>query len=335
MRKQNSKRKWLLLILLALGITFLMQNLYYHYLETPVDAKDDTKITFLIKKGESAKKVGENLKEASLIRSKTVFNTYTRKKNLAEKIIAGRFYLQKNMTIPEILAIITDPSKAESIITIQEGRTAKDIDERLVEMDLITPGEFLQAIKDFDGYEYYPFLNKEALIALDVPLEGYLFPDTYFLDGADFEPEELIIKCLNNFNDKLEEKPEDLHEIITMASIIEMEVNTDEDLETVSGILWKRYNSNWHIGADATLLYITEDREITREDLEIDSPYNTRKVVGIPPGPIGNPGLKSINAAINPKESPYWYYLTTLDTGEVIYAKTNDEQNINKAKYLN
>jgi UPF0755 protein len=334
MRKQNPKRKWLLFILLTLGVVFLLQNLYYHYLETPVDSEDDTKITFLIKKGDSAKKVSKNLKESSLIKSKTVFNTYARKKDLAEKIIAGRFYLQKTMAIPEIMAIITDPAKAEATITIQEGLTAKDIDEKLVEIDLASSGEFLEAIKAFDGYEYYPFLDKEALSELQVPLEGYLFPDTYFLDGADFEPEQLIVKCLNNFNDKLEEKPENLHEVITMASIIEMEVNTDKDLKTVSGILWKRYKSNWHIGADATLLYITDDREITKEDLEIDSPYNTRKVVGIPPGPIGNPGLKSINAAIEPKASPYWYYLTTLDTGEVIYAKTNDEQNINKAKYL-
>lgn len=333
-RRENKKRKFLAAILAVLGIILLFQNRYYHYLETPVDSKDEAQISFMVKKGETAKTVGENLKDQRLIGSKTIFSLYSRKKNMAEKLIAGRFYLQRNMTIPQILSIITDPSKAESSITIQEGLTAKDIDEKLVELELTKKGDFITAVKNFDKYEDYAFLDKEVLSKLEIPLEGYLFPDTYFLDPSDFKPEQLITKCLNNFNKKLPEKPENLHEIITMASIIEREVRTEKDLPVISGILWKRYKQNWHLGADATLLYITDDKTISEADLEIDSPYNTRKVVGIPPGPIGNPGLKSIEAAINPADSSYWYYLTTPDTGEVIYAKTNTEQNINRAKYL-
>lgn len=333
-REKNKKRLFLSTLLIVFGIIFLFQTIYYHYLESPVDANSTENISFLIKKGETASTVGENLEEKGIIKSSTTFGIYSRTQKLAEKIISGRFMLQKSMTIKQILQIVTDPSKAESIIVIQEGLTVKEIDERLVEMELIKDGEFISAVKAFESYEAYPFLDKEKLQKLGIPLEGYLFPDTYFLDGADFKPEQLIIKCLNNFNKKLPEKPENLHEIITMASIVELEVRTEKDLPIVAGILWKRYKQNWHLGADATLLYITDDRKISEEDLKIDSPYNTRKVTGMPPGPIGNPGIKSIEASIHPKESKYWYYLTALDSGEVIYAETNEEQNENRAEYL-
>jgi UPF0755 protein len=119
-----------------------------------------------------------------------------------------------------------------------------------------------------------------------------------------------------------------------MASIIENEVFGKDNREIVSGILWKRLDSGWKLDADSTLLYITKDRKITAEDLQLDSPYNTRKNGGLPPGPICNPSVESIVAAMFPKESNYWFYLTTSDTGEVIYAETNDQQNANKAKYL-
>lgn len=125
-----------------------------------------------------------------------------------------------------------------------------------------------------------------------------------------------------------------LHEVITMASIVEMEVRTTDDRPIVAGILWKRLDSGWMIGADATLLYLKEDRSIDYQDLQEESPYNTRKNAGLPPGPIGNPGIKAILATLTPEESPYFFYLTTLDTGEVIYAVTNEEHNANKVKYL-
>jgi len=119
-----------------------------------------------------------------------------------------------------------------------------------------------------------------------------------------------------------------------MASIIENEVFGAENRKIVSGILWKRFENSWPLGADITLLYTKEDRKITAEDLASDSPYNTRKLQGLPPGPISNPSLESIEAAMFPKESSYWFYLTDPDNGEVIYAKSNEEHNQNRAKYL-
>jgi UPF0755 protein len=119
-----------------------------------------------------------------------------------------------------------------------------------------------------------------------------------------------------------------------MASIVEKEVNTATDRPIVAGILWKRLDSHWQLGADATLLYLKNDNTINYQDLQENSPYNTRKNQGLPPGPICNPGLKSIEAALNPQSSAYFYYLTDPASGSVVYAATNDEQNANKAKYL-
>ena len=102
----------------------------------------------------------------------------------------------------------------------------------------------------------------------------------------------------------------------------------------VAGLLWKRLENNWLLGADITSIYIKDDRNITASDLESDSPYNTRKNLGLPPGPVSNPSIEAINATLNPIETPYWFYLTTLDTGEVIYSETNDEHNLNRARYL-
>lgn len=311
---------------------------YNSYIQSPVDESDDTTISFQIKRGETAKEIGQSLQEKDLIQSSTAFYLYAKFNDLGKDIIAGRFLLKKSMNVPEIIAAITDPQQAEFIITIQEGLRIRDIDQKLVELGLTSPGEFENAAKSFNGFEYYPFLDKEQLSTLPFSIEGYLYPDTYFLDPEDFEPQDLIYLTMDTFESKTQEllpkiKNHSINEIITMASIIENEVYGIEDRKLVSGILWKRLENDWTIGADATLLYITDDRTLTAEDLALDSPYNTRKNKGLPPGPISNPSLESIEAAMYPKESEYWFYLTTKE-GEVIYSKTNEEHNQKRAQYL-
>ena len=335
---KRNKRIYFALTFTAIFLSIVYLK-YVSYIENPVDENSEETISFQIKKGSTAKEIGKNLKEKNLIKNQTAFYLYTKFNNLGEKIIAGRFLLSKNMNVKKILTAITDPSQAEFIITIQEGITLKDIDQKLVDLTLINPGKFLKAVKDFNGWQYYQFLDKKILETLASPLEGYIYPDTYFLDPADFKPEDLIYLTLDNFEKKITELPKSqskysFHQIITMASIIENEVRSFSDRKMVSGILWKRLENAWPLGADATLLYITNDRKITSEDLEIDSPYNTRKYAGLPPGPVSNPSIESITAAIFPEQSNYWFYLTTLDTGEVIYAETNEEHNANRKKYL-
>ncbi len=326
-----------IIVIIALLLAYIKYSFYIH---SPVDKNDNRSISFQVKKGQSVKEIANNLEKKKLIKSSYSFYLYAKLNHLGENIIAGRFILTKTMNTPDILKSLSNPAKAEYILTVQEGLTIKDIDEKLVELDLIQAGEFLKAVKNFNSWGNYSFLDKNTLSKLALPLEGYLYPDTYFLDSENFTPESVITIMLNNFEKKFAKlqpqiKRHTIQQIITMASIIENEVRSTPDRKTVSGILWKRLESGWSLGADATLLYITDDRKIDSKDLALNSPYNTRKNLGLPPGPISNPSINSIEAAMFPTSSDYWFYLTTLDTGKVIYAKSNEEHNANRVKYLN
>jgi len=338
MKKQKAKKPIIIGLLIA-GIVLFGYLKYHSHISSPVDESDDSVMSFQVKKGQNVYEIAKTLKEKDLIHNAFSFKTYTKLHNLDKDILAGRFQLKRSMDTKEILNIMRDPKMAEFIITIQEGLEIKDVEEKLIDLGLIEEGEFINSVKNFDGWEYYDFLDQKTLSTLDLPLEGYIYPDTYFIDPASFEPHDLIYLALDNFENKFKDLQKELkrhtvHEIVTMASIIEREVFGAENRKQVSGILWKRVESNWMIGADATLLYITPDNKITSADLEIDSPYNTRKHAGLPPGPIGNPSIESIKAAMYPAENNYWFYLTTLDTGEVIYSYSNEEHNANRAKYL-
>jgi UPF0755 protein len=329
------------LFILAVLLIAVFFGFAYYSIYTPVNQENPKNISIIIKKGDSVKEIGNKLKNENIIKSVTSFYGYTRLTKEGQNIIAGRYVLNSGMNVPEILKAITEISESEVVLTVQEGLTVEDIDKKMADMDLIKAGEFETAVKNFDDYSSYWFLKEEKIIGLEYPLEGYLYPDTYFLDSVNFENTQLIYKMLDNFEKKFSQvKPvfdnqdRSIHEVITMASILQREVRTVEDFDVVSGILWKRLDSNWHIGADATILYATKKKNIDPQDLDYDSPYNTRLYTGMPPGPICSPDIEHIEAAVTPKESEYWYYLTTLETGEVIYAKTNDEHNINKAKYL-
>ncbi|MFC1810230.1 endolytic transglycosylase MltG [Patescibacteria group bacterium] len=330
-----------LLSLLVIGALIFGAVYSYKTIYSPVDLSSSESFSINIKKGMPAKEIASLLKEKDLIRNETTFYYYVRLFGADTNIIAGRYDLNKSMNVPKILEEISKIGSSEATITIQEGLTISQIDDKLFEMDVIEDNEFENAVRAFDSYENYWFLNLEVQSKLDLPLEGYLYPDTYFIDTFDFNSEAFITLLLDNFQKKIEtvKSPTDssgrsMHDTITMASILQREVRTPDDFEIVAGILWKRLDSNWHIGADATILYATKKKKIDVEDLEFDSPYNTRLHVGMPPGPICNPDIEHIKATMNPEDSEYWYYLTTLDTGEVIYARNNDEHNVNKAKYL-
>jgi len=177
-----------------------------------------------------------------------------------------------------------------------------------------------------------------------VSYEGYLFPDTYrFFRGA--SPEEIVKKLVANLGRRLSEagiiekiagRGTSLHELLTLASVIEKEVRTPEDRRLVADVFRRRLEIGMALQADSTVNYVTGKSvaAASSEDVAADSPYNTYKHRGLPPGPICNPGLDAISAALEPQANDYWYFLTDADGG-VHYAKTLDEHNANKAKYLN
>lgn len=297
----------LIVVIILIGGFWVWQGIYY-----PVNPDSNETVIFLVRKGEGAKEISIHLKEQGLIRYGSFFKVYALVQGQAEKLQAGEYELSPGMAIPEIVNKLASGDRIKKIITIIEGWTLKDI------------AEYLEAEE------------------LDPSLEGYLFPDTYEISPED-GVEEIIEKMLDNFDKKLTSELREeiasqektIHEIVIMASLLEKEVRTFEDKKIVAGILWKRLESNMLLQVDATITYITDRKttKILKKELQIDSPYNTYKYKGLPIGPICNPGLESILAAIYPQENQYLYYLSTPE-GETIFSRTLEAHNIAKAKYL-
>lgn len=307
-------------------------------------------IEFEIKEGQGVKEIGIALERDGLISNKYFFYFYTWKNDLSRKIQAGNFELTPNLTASEITTILIEGENKPEIrkITVPEGFTNKKIAERLKKVDLSIGSQFEELIgcncfqevencvcgKSFQEYDFVKSIPK------GVDLEGYLFPDTYFIDEED-TAEILVMKFLNNFEKQIdgdliaeiERQGKSLHEIVTMASVIEKEAKTAEDRRIVSGIFWKRVNDAYPLQSCATLAYVlgVDKSQYSINDTEIDSPYNTYKNAGLPPGPIANPGLDAIRAAVHPDQNDYYFFLTDPNTGEMVYSVTLDEHNRNKA----
>jgi len=328
------------ILILALGAISIYFSFNY-LINSPVDGNDNSNKIFEIKKGENLKKIATNLKKSSFIRNETAFYLYSRYHGIDKSFIAGRFTLSASMTVPEITKILTNSTQGSLVITIQEGHSAKDIEKNLEKLGLSKPGEFIAAINNFNNFDEFNFISKSSTKNLPIKLEGYLFPDTYFLSPSTYNHKTFIKQLLTTFKKKAVPEIESrnlknrsIQEIITMASIIELEARGKEDSPIISGILWKRLDNNWFLGTDATSLYLKESNIITSKTLQEKSPYNTRKFQkGLPPGPISNPGIESIKAALNPTKTEYWYYLHS-PTGKTHYAKNDTEHNINRSKYL-
>ena len=303
-------------------------------LNEAANPKSEDKIVFEVEKGSSGTQIAKELKKADLIVSKQGFLRTIKKEELDQNLRFGRFVLSPSMTLREVITILTTEGTGEMVLTIIEGWTIRDIDARLAQEGLINTGDFIACTLSC-SFER-DFLEE------GVSLEGYLFPDTYFIDLEAFDSESFINQMLTNFDRRLTEEMEQaiaasgrsLDEVVNVASMIEKEVHTEKDIPIVGGIIWKRLDNDWQLGIDATLLYQDDDGVISAADLAEENDYNTRINTGLPPTAISNPGLASLKGAIYPEDSKYWFYLTTLDTGEVIYAETNEEHEKNKAKHL-
>ena len=299
-----------ILILLALGGFFIIS--LWHGIKLPKDISATEDKIFFIEKGQSFSQIAENLENAGLIKSSLYFKAYALLEGHATSLQAGEYLLSPSMPLPQIVQKIVSGDTASMAVTIPEGFTVKQIEERL---GFALPGE---------------------------NLEGFLFPDTYHFPLS-IGGREVVDRMRENFDGKLtaemiqeiEKQGKTIFEIIIMASMIEKEVRTPEDKKLVSGVLWKRLGIGMPLQVDATIIYITgkQTTRVSLQDLQIDSPYNTYKYQGLPVGPICNPGLDSIIAAIYPEESQYLYYLSAPN-GTTHFSRTLQEHNIAKNKYL-
>lgn len=304
-------------VLLALGAAFFV----WYEISSPVQKGSAKEVIFQIRKGERGAQIASNLEEQGLIRSSFSFRFYTITRLISQKLQAGTYGLSPSMTIPEIAHTFAAGDVVRDQITIIEGWTVRDIARHLEELDKFPADEVVQELGE---------------------LEGYLFPDTYEIRG-DMTVRELGAKIWQNFEEKFSRELREeilaqgktIHDIVTMASLLEREVRTAEDKKVIAGILWKRLENDMPLQVDAAVAYAM-GYEIARTsglDLQIDSPYNTYANRGLPPGPISNPGMESILAAIYPEESPYWYYLSASD-GKTVFSRNFEEHKAAKARYL-
>jgi len=321
--------KLVLLLLLIVGV-FLWSDIYL-----PVHPGTNKVVEFTVQKGQGAKEISISLKNEGLIKHTSTFRIYALLSGKSHKLQAGQYELSLSMSSSQMVDKMARGDVKREIVTIIEGWDLRDIAEYFEEQGISTKEQFLDlAKKDFtDGLTILQDKPKT------VTIEGYVFPDTYEVapgTGA----EDIIKKILSNFDEKLrpelraeiEKQKRSIFDIITAASLIEKEVKSQEDKKVVSGILLKRLAISMPLQIDATITYITGRAAVSFSDLEIDSPYNTYKYYGLPLGPISNPGLESIEAAIYPTMSDYLYYFTAR-SGKTIFSKTYAEHQRQLDKY--
>lgn len=322
---------------------------------TPQNASDESLYDVTIKDGDGLAEVAEKLEEQGVVTQPTLFRYAIILSGKASSIQTGNYELTPNASINDTIDILTGGDHSiEGSITIKEGLTDDQIADEFAqyyiehstdaiaseEQRLVFKGQFLDEMNNVEKYRSeYSFLS-------DVPdngsLEGYLFPDTYrfFKDAT---PEDIIRKMLNNFNVRfsrdlrLEAKTQGktVHEIITLASIVQREVAA-EYMKDIAGIFYNRLAIGMKLQSDATVNYVTQKDtpQPSFADLEVDSRYNTYKFSGLPPGPVSAPGLAAIEATLYPSEHDYFFFLTKLDTGEPVFAKTGKGHLQNKREFL-
>jgi UPF0755 protein len=303
--KLNSNKLSLIFIFAFIAVFLAHQFLFFF----PYKNSENNLIR--ISDGSTLTQISSEFKERGMIKSSTIFIILTKMMGAESDIKSGDYLFKDPIPLFFVInrLVNADFGFTPLKITIPEGYAVKDI-----------AGVFA----NFDNFD------KEKFLKLTVGKEGYLFPDTYFFTSKE-TAEEVIEKMENNFKVKAGEVPKD---ILIMASIIEKEAHNKEDRKIISGILWKRLNDGMLLQVDAVFDYLLdkESSEITQADLKMDSPYNTYKHKGLPPTPICNPGLDAIEAAKNPVDSKYWYYLSDKK-GVTHFAKTFEEHKRNRAKY--
>ena len=324
-----------LLLVLFLGLAFgvFVEMEYRNALESAIDDQDDTSIPFFIEKGMVAKDVAKKLEKNDIVQTAWHFSRYI--KSSETKLQAGMFTVSRNQSIKELAKTFETAVKRTVKVTIPEGWTVEQIDKKMVDMELSSVGDILTCAKECI------LLNE-----IDIPegnKEGYFFPDTYFVDQDGFSAEKFLQRMIHNTENRFTEQMrfdtesagKSIHDIIIMASLIEKEAASHREKAEIAGVLWGRLQINMRLDVDATVRYALGkwNSPLFRVDLDSDSPYNTRKFKGLPPGPIANPGIDSIRAAIYPKSTEARYYLHD-PSGQIHFAETLEEHNRNKAKYL-
>ncbi len=319
------KRYVLLFLILVVGVSSF---LVYKEGSLPVDKSDKKTEIFVVARGSGVNQIAEDLNKAGLIRSKLIFYFVVKLNGLENKIQAGDFRLSPSMNATELAQALTKGT-LDQWVTIIEGLRKEEIAQILNEKVGIDEAEFIQKAR-----------------------EGYLFPDTYLIPKGSSVDTVLSI-FQNNFDRKYTPDMQSIasqrkltdDQVITLASLVEKEARSFENKVIVASIMLKRFNRGMALDLDATVQYALGydpikktwwKKVLTSADVKMNSPYNTYKNAGLPPTPICNPGLDSINAVLQADQNtPYYFYISSSDGSTMHYARTLEEHERNIEKYLN
>lgn len=332
----------LMILFIGIGMFFLT------YYENGISAvsKESKEVVFTVESGQSASSILETLSEQGLIRNVTCGKIYL-KMNKVNHLQANTYLLNENMSLEEIFQIMENPDEEHILrtkVTILEGHSIEDIAQTIAEALELDKEEVLTRINDKDYLtsliDKYWFLTDEILQdGIRYPLEGYLYPETYFVEKDDTVETilETALDAMDTYLTAHQTEIESLswtpHQFLTFASIVERESLFDEDRPKIAGVFFNRLKTNMKLQSDITVNYAwgRTGVDVSYDHLKIDSPYNTYKYAGLPIGPISTVSSVTMDSCINYDHNDYLFFFAKQD-GTVIYSKTLEEHNEAVAK---
>jgi UPF0755 protein len=337
-------RRWVsivvTLVIVVLAVWAGSQFMEYTDAQKPVDPNDKSMVAIEIPDGYGLEEIAGILENNGVIKSARYFIIRSTIERARSKYKAGVYEFSRSMSTDEIMGLLVEGIKREAVkFTVPEGLTSTQTMDILVEAGLMTEDEFWNEIEN--GQYDYRFL--EGAPAGRERFEGFLYPETYEIykdEGA----HAVIDMMLNQFNKlftdedyaRAAELGFSVREVVTMASLIERETAVPGERPVISRVIYNRLDDDMNLQIDASIQYIlgTPREQLTNEDLEIDSPYNLYMNKGLPPGPICNPRIDSVDAALHPGENDYIYYvLDPALNGMHRFSESYDEFLSNKAAY--
>lgn len=340
----------ILCLVIIIGGTAIGGYLYVNSALKPVDPDNTKPVKVEIPIGSGVTSIGNILEEEGIVKNSTIFKYYV-KFNNESGFQAGSYDLTPSMTLNEIVNSLKTGKvmrKAEFKITIPEGLQLDQIAELIADKSPYKKEEIVDKLNDKKWIEQlkqeYPALITDEILKKEIkrPLEGYLYPATYPFYEKKPSLEAILMKMIAQTNEVLAQyegamadREYTAHELLTLSSLIEEEATEKADRGKISSVFYNRIEEGMPLQTDPTVLYALgkHKKRTVYKDLEVDSPYNTYKVKGLPPGPIANAGVSSIEAALEPEDTEYYYFLASAN-GSVYYSETLEEHNEKKAKYI-
>ena len=304
---------------------------------------DATTHVFFVRPGASASEIGAELERAGLIKSATGFRVQVELRNAANRLAVGEYELRRNMTAGEIVdALAQGRTRRTGLVTIPEGWRAEEIAQYLDSSGVVPAEDFMDAVRTAES-------EVLSLPPGTASFEGYLFPDSYEF-GRDVPADVVLRRFLTEFDRRVDPgvrraaagRGFSLHDLVTLASIVEKEASLPEERGEIAAVFQNRLERGMLLQADPTVQYALVPlgtlsgaaywkRDLTIDDLRRDSPYNTYRRPGLPPGPISNPGLAAIEAVATAPDRPWLYFVARAD-GSHLFAETLDAHNRNVAQ---